>query len=205
MITIIDYGMGNTVSIKNMIVKAGGKAQISGDPEKLAQAKAIILPGVGNFGRAMELIHEGGFKAIIDEKVKEKVPVLGICLGMQLLLDHSEEGDVSGLGYIPGEVKKFIFANRQYKIPHMGWDEVEAAKANELIPQNAAEKQRFYFVHSYFAQCANESDVLCKTVYGLEFHSAIHRDHITGVQFHPEKSHRFGLAFFRNYLKHYGL
>jgi glutamine amidotransferase len=204
MITIIDYGMGNTLSIKNMIGKAGGRAQITADPEKIAAAQAIVLPGVGNFGRAMELIHEGGFKAIIDAKVNEKVPVLGICLGMQLLLDHSEEGDSEGLGYIPGEVKRFTFADRQYKIPHMGWNLVQAAKANPLIPMEA-EHQRFYFVHSYFAQCANEGDVLCKTEYGLEFHSAIQRDHITGVQFHPEKSHKFGLAFFRNYLKHYAL
>ena len=204
MITIIDYGMGNTASIKNMIGKAGGKAQITGDPDKLIKAEAIILPGVGHFGRAMELIHEGGFKAIIDEKVKEKVPVLGICLGMQLLLDHSEEGDSNGLGYIAGEVKKFIFADRQYKIPHMGWNLAKAAKANALIPQEL-EDQRFYFVHSYFAHCANENDVLCKTEYGHEFHSAVQKDHITGVQFHPEKSHKFGLAVFRNYLKQHGL
>src|SRR5436190_8023513 len=156
MITIIDYGMGNTASIKNMIGKAGGKAQITGDPEKLVKAEAIILPGVGHFGRAMELIHEGGFKAIIDEKVKEKVPVLGICLGMQLLLDHSQEGDAKGLGYIPGEVKKFNFADRQYKIPHMGWDLARPAKANALIPQDMVEIPRFYFVHSYYVQCANE-------------------------------------------------
>jgi len=202
LITIIDYGMGNPESIKNMIKKAGGRAEITTNKDKIAEATALILPGVGHFGTAMNLIRNQGFKEIMDKKIKEEnTPLLGVCLGMQLLFDHSEEGDSTGLGYISGEVKKFNFTDTSLKIPHMGWSEIDIKKSSVLFDPYAAENPRFYFVHSYYVSCKEASDVLATCNYGNDFDCAVQKGNVTGVQFHPEKSHRFGLEFFKKYLE----
>ena len=199
MITIIDYGMGNTASIKNMISKAGGKAQISADPEKIMQAKAIILPGVGHFGRAMELIHEGGFRAIIDEKVKEKVPVLGICLGMQLLADSgTEDGNSRGLGWIAGNVLR-LDATGGRKIPHIGFNAVSIRNENGGLLDGLDASIDFYFVHSYHFVPHDAATVIGVCEYGAEIVAAVRKGNIWGVQFHPEKSQSNGLCLFRNF------
>jgi glutamine amidotransferase len=205
MIAIIDYGMGNLESIKNMIKKAGGQARITSNLEEIASAKSLILPGVGHFGKAMDLINQGGLRQVLDKAVLEdEKPLLGICLGMQLLLESSEEGDAKGLGYIGGKVRKFQFEDSNLKVPHMGWNEVQIMQENGVIQEVNGETQRFYFVHSYYVQCELESNVLCRTQYGFSFDSAIVKSHVIGVQFHPEKSHKYGLRFFTQYLKKYG-
>ncbi len=202
MIVIADYGMGNLESIKNMMKKVGYKSVISADLEVIRNAGLLILPGVGHFGKAMQLINSHGLREVLDDKIKNHgTPLLGICLGMQLLLNHSEEGDSKGLGYIDGEVKKFQFAHDELKVPHMGWNEVSVVTDNNVIQENNGAKPRYYFVHSYYAKCANEQNVLGRTVYGFEFDCAIQNKNVTGVQFHPEKSHKYGMEFFRNYLK----
>jgi imidazole glycerol-phosphate synthase subunit HisH len=204
-IAIIDYGMGNLESIKNMIKKAGGQAKITSNLDEIANASSLLLPGVGHFSKAMDLINSGGLRQVLDKAVLEEgKPILGICLGMQLLLDHSEEGDVAGLGYISGRVRKFQFDDANMKVPHMGWNEVKIMQENTFIQETDGETQRYYFVHSYFAQCEHESNVLCRTNYGFDFDSGIIKGQIMGVQFHPEKSHKYGLRFFTQYLKQYG-
>lgn len=201
MITIVDYGMGNLTSIKNMIKKIGGKAEISSDPKMIAAATALILPGVGHFGKAMEEINSRDLLKVLNEKVVEqKTPVLGICLGMQLLLEHSEEGDSKGLGWIKGEVKKFNFDSSVLKIPHMGWTQVECIKNDKLF-NNFYNDVRFYFVHSYYVECENKADVAGVSEYGVRFDSALTHDNIYGVQFHPEKSHKYGMQLLKNYLE----
>jgi glutamine amidotransferase len=205
MIAIIDYGMGNLESIKNMIRKAGGQAMITSNLEEIAMARSLILPGVGHFGKAMDLINQSNLRQVLDKAVLEdRKPLLGICLGMQLLLDSSEEGDSKGLGYIEGKVRKFQFEDSSLKVPHMGWNEVQIMQENGVLQEVDGEPQRFYFVHSYFAQCDHVENVVCRTQYGFTFDSAISKAHIMGVQFHPEKSHKYGLRFFTEYLKKHG-
>lgn len=205
MIAIIDYGMGNLESIKNMIRKAGGQATITSNLEEIAAATSLILPGVGHFGKAMDLINQNGLRQVLDKAVLEEgKSLLGICLGMQLLLDSSEEGDAKGLGYIAGKVRRFQFEDSNLKVPHMGWNEVQIMQENGVLQEVDGEPPRFYFVHSYFAQCDHVENVVCRTQYGFTFDSAISKAHIMGVQFHPEKSHKYGLRFFTEYLKKHG-
>lgn len=199
MVTIVDYGVGNPLSVQNMIKRAGGKAEITAELDKIADAKALIIPGVGHFGRAMEALHRLGMVEVLNQKaLVEKVPVLGICLGMQLLLDHSEEGDAKGLGWIAGEVIRF--SGDHHKVPHMGWEEINISKANPLIVAGET-NPRFYFVHSYYAKAKHKEDVLATAQYEGEFHCAISHGNIYGTQFHPEKSHKFGLSIMGNFLK----
>jgi glutamine amidotransferase len=200
-ITIIDYGMGNLLSVQNMIRKVGGEATIESDTSKIQEAESIILPGVGHFGKAMELIQNMGLIEVLNRHVFElQKPILGICLGMQLLFEKSEEGNSKGLGFIKGEIKKFDSNLGNLKIPHMGWNSVIPTAESKLF-SNIAEEQRFYFVHSYFAQCQADADVAGRTTYGINFCSAVQNNNICGVQFHPEKSHKFGMRLFENYLK----
>ncbi len=201
MITIVDYGMGNLASIRNMIKKIGGRAEITSDLTAISQASSLILPGVGHFGKAMGLIRERGMEPVLNKKVlEEKVPILGICLGMQLLLDHSEEGDSKGLGWIEGEVKKFEFDNPNYKVPHMGWTAVNTHNNCPLF--NGFENElRFYFVHSYYATCKLGENIIGTARYGFDFTCAVHKNNIYGTQFHPEKSHKYGMQLLKNYLE----
>lgn len=204
MITIVDYGMGNLGSIKNMFKYIGVEAEIQSDVDKIKNASKILLPGVGSFDTAMKKINESDLKEVLIEKaLKEQVPVLGICLGMQLLTNSSEEGNLAGLGWI--DAKTMSFKNRidkKYKIPHMGWNIVNRSNDSSLTQGfEEFEETRFYFVHSYFVKVEDEKNSILKTNYGLEFDSAIQKDNIYGAQFHPEKSHKFGMKFFENFAR----
>jgi glutamine amidotransferase len=202
MITIVNYGLGNLGSISNMLKKIGVKSQINSDHEEIEKAQKIILPGVGHFDRAMERIGQLGLKEILNQKaLKEKVPVLGICLGMQIITKSSEEGQLPGLGWVPAKTVRFGFSKESnLKIPHMGWNLVQRSAPSPLT-ENFEPEHRFYFVHSYHARVEDEKYSILKTEYGYLFDSAIQNDNIFGVQFHPEKSHRFGMRLLENFAK----
>lgn len=202
MITIIDYGMGNLGSIQNMLKKVGAAAIISSSIDDIEQADKLILPGVGAFGHGMQQIEQRGLLPVLNEKVLgQKTPILGICLGMQLLTEHSEEGDVEGLGWIKGETVRFRLNGEHpgLKVPHMGWNEVTIHTDNTLFKDVQDEDTGFYFVHSYHVVCAQEEDVLATTHHGYDFVSAVQRGHIMGTQFHPEKSHKYGMRLLKNF------
>lgn len=199
MITIVNYGLGNLGSIFNMLRRIGVKSHIASDPEEIRNAEKIILPGVGHFDKGMQELMKSGLKSILDYKVlTEKTPVLGICLGMQLMTKSSEEGELQGLGWIDAVSKKFVFENSSLKIPHMGWNVVSVVSKNGLIENNVPES-RFYFVHSYYVKVSNEENSFLKSDYGIRFDSGIFRDNIFGIQFHPEKSHKFGMKLLKNF------
>jgi glutamine amidotransferase len=201
-VTIIDYGMGNLGSIQNMFKRIGVESEITSDHEKIASAEKILLPGVGAFDAAMERINEGGLRELLNKKaVEEKVPTLGICLGMQLLTNSSEEGTLPGLGWVPAKTLKFVFDNgSKLKVPHMGWNLVDKKHASPLI-DGLPEETRFYFVHSYYVKAEDLNDVLTTTFHGVEFHSIIQHENIYGAQFHPEKSHKFGMKLLENFAR----
>jgi len=200
MIVIVDYGMGNLGSVLNMCKFLGIEARISDDIETIKNAKKIILPGVGSFDAAMERIKLKGMQEILNKKaLEEKVPFLGICLGMQLLTNGSQEGELPGLGWIDAETIKFP-KNLEIKVPHVGWNEAKPVKT-DLMVHGLAEDSRFYFVHSYFVKTNHISNSLMKTNYGLTFDSAISKDNIYGFQFHPEKSHKYGMEILKNFSK----
>lgn len=200
-ITIVDYDAGNVGSVVNICKKAGGRAHVSRDPSDIAKAKKLILPGVGHFGRAMERLQKSGLvDALNDAVLNRKVPMLGICLGMQLLMQSSEESDSDGFGWIPGRVIRFRpREGSPLKVPHMGWNAVDVVRDDPLLT-GLPPDPRFYFVHSYYVACDREEDVLTRTNYGMRFVSATQRKNIWGTQFHPEKSHKFGLAIIRNFV-----
>ncbi len=198
MITIIDYGMGNLGSILNMLKHIGVQATVTADLQIISDATKIILPGVGAFDNAMTNINKSGLRELLDRKALiERVPILGICLGMQLLTCGSEEGELAGLGWIPATTNRFPDTNG-LKVPHMGWNLVHQSTPNKMT-DGFQEETRFYFVHSYYVKVENESHSMLKTEYGLKFDSAIQNGNIYGVQFHPEKSHRFGMHLLRNF------
>lgn len=199
MITIVDYGMGNLGSIRNMLKKIGVEAQISADPEVVARAGKLILPGVGAFDAGMENLARSGLQPVLDERVRDAgVPTLGICLGMQLMTRRSDEGTKPGLGWIDAEALRFEPGAAALKVPHMGWNRVHLRREAALVA-DLPDEPRFYFVHSYYVRCRREDDVLLTTPYGPDFHSGVQRDNVWGVQFHPEKSHRFGMQLLRNF------
>jgi len=202
MITVVDYHMGNIGSIANMIAKVGGKAKVTSDPAILREATKLVLPGVGHFDRGVGNLIELGLSPVLDELVVgRKVPVLGICLGMQLMCRSSEEGKRPGLGWIDAEVKRFdAAAHPGMKVPHMGWNVATPLRKSPFFDMEPSEPQRFYFVHSYYAECRDPFDVLTETRYEDTFCSSFLRDNICGVQFHPEKSHAFGMELFRRFL-----
>jgi imidazole glycerol-phosphate synthase subunit HisH len=202
MIIIVDYGMGNLGSVLNMFKKVGVAAKISSDLDEISKAAKILLPGVGAFDTAMQRINDAGMREILNQKaLVEKVPVLGICLGMQLLTNSSEEGVLPGLGWIDGQ--SFNFKGKidaSLRIPHMGWNVANIVKQN-AITEGYSGEVRFYFVHSYYVKVSNPVNSMMQTTYGLPFDSAIEKDNIFGAQFHPEKSHKFGQKFFENFAK----
>lgn len=193
---------GNFSSVVKMVEKAGGEAAMVKTPGELAGFDKVIVAGVGAFDHGMSSIRDAGWEPALNQAALErKCPVLGICLGMQLLCNSSEEGTLPGLRWIDAEVKRFRFpADSTLKIPHMGWNTVKVAKPNPLIRSDEGE-QRFYFVHSYHVNCRHAEDVLATTVHGYDVTAAISRGNIMGVQFHPEKSHRFGLALMRRFVE----
>ena len=201
MIVIVDYRSGNPASVLNMVRKAGGDASIAGSKELVRSASKLIVPGVGAFDHGVrQLRHWDLFDAII-ERAHAGVPLLGICLGMQLLAKGSEEGGLPGLGLIDAEFTRFAFPeDSPLKIPHVGWNVVRVEKANPLIA-DSPEERRFYFVHSFHAVCRNPGDVLASTEYGYAFTAAYSRENVYGVQFHPEKSHRFGMDLIKKFVE----
>lgn len=201
MICIVNYGLGNLNSIKNIIKKIGSESKIIDDVSELKGAKKLILPGIGAFDHGMQFLNERGWVSDLNEAVLvKKIPVLGICLGMQLMCNRSEEGVLPGLGWFDADVKRFRLApGSPLKIPHMGWNAVHVKKENPLI-EKREEEQRFYFVHSYHAVCNNPADELLSSVHGYEFTAAISHENMFATQFHPEKSHRFGMELLKHFI-----
>lgn len=201
LVTIVDYGVGNIGSIVNMIDKVGGTAKPTSQPDELLAADKILLPGVGSFDNAMARLSSLGLVNVLKQRASEGAAFLGICLGMQLLAEASEEGQLQGLGLVPGRVRRFSFEgeHQNLRIPHMGWNLVTPARSHPLC--RSMDEARFYFVHSYYFDCADPGDILLRTTYGTSFASGVHKENIMGVQFHPEKSHRFGMQLFSNFLE----
>jgi imidazole glycerol-phosphate synthase subunit HisH len=199
-VTIVDYGVGNLGSLRNALAKVGHTAEITGDPEVVAAADRVILPGVGAFDRAVGRLDESGLGDAIRVAAGRGIPVAGVCLGMQLLMDGSEEGELPGLGLIGGRAHRFpsTVDGARLLVPHMGWSTAVAAKPSRLAPALSRDG-RYYFVHSYAVDAKDESDVLTWTEYGRRYASSVERDNVLGIQFHPEKSHRFGLAILRDF------
>lgn len=200
MIVIVDYSVGNLASVYNMFKKIGvNDVKITSKTDEIQQAKKIILPGVGAFDTGMKNLESSGLIPTLNQKVlEEKTPVLGICLGMQLLTKQSEEGERKGLGWIDAETVKFNFdSSLNLKIPHMGWNYIKVKKSNPLIELNS--KHRFYFVHSYYVKCLDESQILATCQYGIDFTCMVNKDNIYGAQFHPEKSLKFGMNLLQNF------
>ena len=194
MISIIDYGMGNLGSIMNMFKYLNIDAKISKDINQIKKASKLVLPGVGSFDAAMKKINSSGISDILHElSIEKKIPTLGICLGMQLLTNGSEEGSLSGLGWIDADTKAFP-RDPKFKIPHVGWNQ-----ANHEITKNLQSDSRFYFVHSFYVDVKNNENSLMTTSYGIDFDSAIYKDNVYGFQFHPEKSHKFGMQILKNF------
>jgi glutamine amidotransferase len=200
-LSVVDAGLGNIKSIKRMVEHIGGSADIVTEPAELAHAEAVVLPGVGHFDYGMQLLHEGGWIAPLnDAALKRRVPFLGICLGMQLMCRGSEEGERPGLGWIAADVKRIDTGrNPQLKIPHIGWTDTRAERPDDILPHDDP-SLRYYYVHSYRAVCDDPADVLCSADHGTRFTSGFVNGNLRGVQFHPEKSHKFGMALFRAWL-----
>jgi glutamine amidotransferase len=201
MITIVNYGSGNIKAIGNIYERLRIPFKIANEPEEIKNAEKILLPGVGAFDETISMLDESGFRAVLDHEVLvNKIPVLGICVGMQVLAHRSEEGTLSGLGWIDGEVKKINKSTLLHKpkLPHLGWNSIEI-KRKSILFKDINEEDGFYFLHSYHFQCNNKEDILTSTFYGDEFASSINKDHIYGVQFHPEKSHQNGIQLLKNF------
>lgn len=202
MIAIIDYGCGNLGSIQNMLKKLGAESIITSDAKQIIIANKLILPGVGAFDTGIKNLHEKGIWDILNEKVLEqKIPILGICLGMQLMTKNSEEGKFNGLGWIDAFTLRFNFKNDydKKKIPNMGWNFIEIKKPSKLF-EDMYENPKFYFVHSYHVTCNKHQDVLATANYSYTFDCAFEHKNIYGVQFHPEKSHKYGMKLLQNFI-----
>ena len=203
MIAIVNYGSGNIQAIANIYTRSGVPFVIASKPEELEAAERILLPGVGAFDQAMHELERSGMRRALDEEVLvRRKPVLGICVGMQLLARSSEEGSAAGLGWIDGAVKRFDERTDlgETYLPHMGWNTVEPVQQSPLF-EDVDLGTGYYFLHSYYFTCADESDTLAVTDYSGRFACAVHRDNIYGVQFHPEKSHHAGIQLLKNFAR----
>jgi len=201
MIAIVNYGLGNIKAFANVYKNLNFPHVIATVKEELQAATKIILPGVGAFDEAITLLNNSGLRATLDELVLgKKVPIMGICVGMQMLANSSEEGVLPGLGWIPGAVKKFDPAAIKTKpqLPHMGWNTVKPDANNPLF-RSIADNAFFYFLHSYYFQCADSASTVAEAEYGIRFSAAVNKENVYGVQFHPEKSHRNGIQVLRNF------
>lgn len=202
MITIIDYNTCNVGSIQNMLRKLGYDSLITNTIEDIERADKLILPGVGAFDKGMQNLKSLGLIPVLDRKVKNGTPILGICLGYQLLSKSSEEGAVeAGLGWIDAETIKFKFEDNSIRVPHMGWNSLKNTEKSILF-KGIVDDNRFYFVHSYYVRCNDESIKAAETDYAGDFTSAIEKNNIFGVQFHPEKSHKHGMIVLKNFAEY---
>lgn len=201
-IVIVDYKMGNPASIINMLKKIGYGSVLSSDHSSILDADKLILPGVGSFDQAVRNINELNLRDVLNEKViVQKTPILGICLGMQLITKTSEEGALKGFGWIDSYCKKFYFSDKiSHKVPHMGWNTIQLLQEHSLFNE-LSNDPRFYFVHSYYVVCSDTTNVLTLTNHGFDFASSIVSGNVLGVQFHPEKSHKFGLKIMKNFVE----
>lgn len=201
MIAILDYDMGNIKSIKNILHKIGeDNVVISNNRKDIDESDGIILPGVGAYDTGMINLKKYDLvDLIIDKAVNKKTPILGICLGMQLLGRGSEEGNENGLGLIPFD--NLHFEMQDYKVPHMGWDKVVIKDFQNGLTASLDKEQRFYFVHSYYAKCDKEENIMMTCEYGIEFAAAVIKENVMGVQFHPEKSHKYGMRLLSNFVR----
>jgi glutamine amidotransferase len=199
--TIVHYGAGNLRSVIRALERLGEPSIVATQPEQIARARRLILPGVGSFDAAVTGMSRSGMLPILEEKVLgEKVPILGICLGLQLFTRGSEEGTLPGLGWIPGQTRRFSPTDDQLRVPHVGWNEIHPAKDHACFREMPADAC-MYFVHSYYVTCDNPDHVLATSAYGQQFVSAVCSENILGVQFHPEKSAKLGLQWIGNFLK----
>jgi imidazole glycerol-phosphate synthase subunit HisH len=203
MITIVDYGLGNIKAFANVYKRLNIAACYASTPEQLKQATKIILPGVGAFDHAMHMLNQSGLRNSLDTLVLEqKVPVIGICVGMQMMANNSEEGTSAGLGWINGTVKRFHYPNedvaKKYPLPHMGWNNISPVAASALVA-NLDDYKRFYFLHSYYFECANSADVVATANYGFDYACIVNHGNVYGIQCHPEKSHHNGVALLKNF------
>ena len=201
MITIIDYGLGNLGSILSMLRRTGQQAQVTSDVEVIARAEKLILPGVGAFDAGMKRLEENGLREILTTRVlHDGVPFLGICLGMQLMFEGSDEGQLKGMGWFPGRFTLFPATHEGagLRVPHMGWNVVEPARSKKLFQESAAQP-RFYFTHSYRLVATDPDEIAATAPYAGRFVCAVERDNVMGVQFHPERSHRYGIALLKNF------
>lgn len=201
MIVVIDLGIGNAKAVANMVKKTGRNAILTDDPETVKKATVVIFPGVGKFDAVVEALKRSSLHETLEKKVLvDRTPYFGICVGMQILFAGSEEGTSEGFGWVRGSVKKFDFSNmvnEKRKVPHIGWDSVKSSAEDKRSLLSLDD--RFYFVHSYHAVCEDSADIYGTTDYAYEFCSAVSHENIFGVQFHPEKSHKFGLKLFDNF------
>ena len=200
MITIIDYGVGNIRAYINLYERINVKIKVAYNAADLKSATKIILPGVGAFDYAMTRLNSSGMRETIAELVLvKKLPIIGICVGMQMLGEISEEGELPGLGWIPGKIKLFDskVLSSERRLPHMGWNNI--SHNNDNLFGSVDLNNRFYFLHSYYFECENQDDILATTEFGVNFTSAIKKDNIYGVQFHPEKSHTNGVQLLKNF------
>jgi imidazole glycerol-phosphate synthase subunit HisH len=200
-ITIIDYGMGNLFSVKKKLARLNSKVIISSHEKDIINADKIILPGVGHFEKAMENLKKLQLIPVLNHAIiDKKKPVLGICLGMQLMSNKSEEGNINGLGWIDANVIKFkVNDSLNFKIPHMGWNQITIAKKSKLM-KNISNGNEFYFVHSFHMKAKQSIEILNETFYEKKFTSAIEKENVFGVQYHPEKSHKYGEIILKNFI-----
>jgi glutamine amidotransferase len=200
-IVVVDYGMGNLHSVQRKLQAVGATPVVTSDPALVASADKLVLPGVGHFGKAMRTLAGSRLQEALDEAVlKRGVPILGICLGMQLLARHSEEGDADGFGWLDADVIRFRVSDTlRFKVPHMGWNRMRVVHDSALT-RTVGPDPEFYFVHAYHLQCRDPADVVGETVYDYPFPSAVARGNVYGVQFHPEKSHGTGRAILQGFL-----
>ena len=200
MIVIVDYGVGNVGSVHNMLRKIGARARVSSAADDIVRADKLILPGIGHFGRGMDLLTQTGLIPVLEEQaMMHRKPVLGICLGMQMMTRGSEESDTAGLGWVKGYTRRFP-ESPGLRVPHMGWNTVRASRGARLFDAAGAEPERFYFVHSYSVGMDDPAQVAASCLYGMEFAASFEVDNLFGVQFHPEKSHLFGMALLRRFV-----